>query len=117
MLRRPKMSSKKRTSSGLFYRNTRAGKQMLLCHSCFCLCLLVPLCLSAIRSHGSEPQFVVATGGIYDSVSIKPLQNIEVAWQDHKTRSDATGRYEIKVPLGIRELSFSAPGHFPVRKV
>src|SRR5688572_19857835 len=64
----------------------------------------------------NDPRLVSVVGRVYDPTSIKALPGVEISWKTTKVRSDTTGRYEIKVLTGVRELSFSAPGRPTVRK-
>ncbi|MCI0422435.1 MAG: carboxypeptidase-like regulatory domain-containing protein [Acidobacteria bacterium] len=64
-----------------------------------------------------QPSLVVITGTVLDPDSMKPLAGVEVVWKSQKAYSDKTGHYEIRVPPGVRELSFSASDRPAVRKV
>jgi hypothetical protein len=83
----------------------------------FLLLGLVIAILSFLPAGGKEQQLVLVTGKVCDARSVNPLHGVEVRWKDVRTRSDDTGHYEIKVPIGVRELSFSVPERVSVRKL
>ena len=64
-----------------------------------------------------QPRSVVITGVVLDPASMKPLTGVAIAWGTQKTQSDPSGRYEISVPVGIRELTFTLPGRPSVSKL
>jgi len=64
-----------------------------------------------------KPDLVIITGTVLDPGSMKPLPGVEVSWKSQEVISDKAGHYEIELPAGVREISFSAPDRPPVRKV
>jgi hypothetical protein len=64
-----------------------------------------------------QPDLVIIMGTVLDSGSMTPLPGVEVSWKSQKVSSDKAGHYEIQLPAGVREVSFSAPNRPSVRKV
>ena len=64
-----------------------------------------------------QPGLTVVMGTILDPVLLTPLGGAEVSWKSRKVTSDKIGHYEIELPAGIREISFSVPDRRPVRKL
>ena len=64
-----------------------------------------------------KPDLVIITGTVLDPGSMTPLPGVEVSWRSQKVISDKTGHYEIELPAGVREISFSAPDRPAVTKV
>jgi hypothetical protein len=64
-----------------------------------------------------QPDLVVVMGTILDPVSMTPLPGVEVSWKSRKVTSDKIGHYGIELPVGVREISFSAPDHRPATKL
>jgi hypothetical protein len=64
-----------------------------------------------------HPDMVVITGTVLDAGSMTPLPGVEVSWRSQRAASDNIGRYEIELPVGVREIAFSRPDRPRVRKV
>ncbi|MGH9425966.1 MAG: carboxypeptidase-like regulatory domain-containing protein, partial [Terriglobia bacterium] len=64
-----------------------------------------------------QPDLVIIMGTVLDPGSMTPLPGVEVSWRSQKVTSDKAGHYEIQLPAGVREISFSAPDRPRVRKV
>src|SRR5215510_12344221 len=92
----------------------RSTRQVLFLY--VLLCTFVGLSLLALGGR-QQRSFAVVTGTIAEAASMKPLAGEEVTWNAQKVRSDEAGHYQISIPVGIRGLSFSAPGHRAVHKV
>jgi hypothetical protein len=89
-------------------------RRILFLH--FLLCSLISLSVLALSGR-QQRSLAVITGRVVEAVSMKPAPGVEVSWKSQKARSDQTGRYQISIPAGIHELSFSASGHPAVRKL
>src|SRR5690242_11352265 len=88
-------------------------------HVWFLTVLLCGLASLSLLGLASRPQrsFAVITGKIAELPSMRSLAGVEVTWNSQKARSDEAGHYQISIPVGIRELSFSTAGHPSVHKV
>jgi len=64
-----------------------------------------------------QPDPVIIMGTVLDPGSMTPLPGVEVSWKSQKVSSDKAGHYEIQLPAGVREISFSAPNRPPITKV
>jgi hypothetical protein len=73
--------------------------------------------LLVTRDRKPQPDMVVVTGTVLDPGSLTSLPGVEVSWRSQRVTTDRAGHYEIKLPAGVREISFSAPNRPPVRKV
>ena len=63
------------------------------------------------------PQPETVKGTVVDAGSMTPLSGVEVAWKSRKVISDIRGRYEIQLPAGARQVSFTAPNHPVIKKL
>jgi hypothetical protein len=73
--------------------------------------------LTLALARKQQPAIAIIMGTVLDSGAMAPLPGVEVSWRSQKVTSDKSGHYEIEVPAGVREISFSAPHRPPVRKV
>ena len=64
------------------------------------------------------PPLVTIQGTILDAASMKPLANATVSSPgNNTTSSNVDGHYQIRVPVGLRQLTFNASDHAKVQKV
>ena len=73
--------------------------------------------LVVARDRKPQPDKAIVMGTVLDAASMTLLPGVEVSFRSQKVTSDKTGHYQIEVPYGVREISFSAPNHPPVRKL
>jgi hypothetical protein len=64
-----------------------------------------------------QPDAATVAGTVLDAHSMAPLPGVDISWKSHKVTSDSAGRYEIRLPAGVREISFAAPNRPLVRKI
>jgi len=64
-----------------------------------------------------QQSLALVAGRILDPISMRPVAGAEAGWKSQTARSDETGHYEISIPVGIRDLLFSAAGRSPVHKL
>src|ERR1044071_5584992 len=88
----------------------RIGALQVLCWFAMSLLLMGP-------GRRQQPGMAVITGTAVDPGSMMPLPQVTVSWKSRSVTSDRSGRFEIDLPAGIRQLSFSAPGRPVVTKV
>ncbi len=66
---------------------------------------------------GHQPDTVVVRGAVLDPGSGQTLPGAEVSWRSQRVTTDRTGHYEIRLPVGIREISVSAANRPSVKKL
>lgn len=59
---------------------------------------------------------VTVSGNALDPSSMQPLPNVVVSWKSLHAKADSKGHYNIELPLGIRELTYSSEGRPSARK-
>jgi hypothetical protein len=63
------------------------------------------------------PATVTVTGTALDPASTTPLPHVSVSCKSQHTETDENGQYVIKLPVGVKELCFSAPNRPSVHKL
>jgi len=54
---------------------------------------------------------------VVDGDAWRPLAGVTVAWDKQRTVTGADGAYQLRLPAGVRTLTFSAPGRAAARKL
>jgi hypothetical protein len=73
--------------------------------------------LLVARDRKQQPDLVIVMGTVLDPASMTSLPGVEVSWKSQKVTTDKAGHYQIELPAGVREISFSAAGRPAVKKV
>jgi len=57
------------------------------------------------------------TGRVMEGDAWRPLAGVTVAWDKQRAVTGADGAYQLRLPAGVRTLTFSAPGRAAARKL
>src|SRR4051794_29194954 len=75
------------------------------------------LFLTPAMNQWQESNFAMITGTVLDAQSMTPLPGVKVAWKSQTVTTDTAGRYELRLPPGVREVLFAGRDRPSVRKV
>jgi hypothetical protein len=64
-----------------------------------------------------ETVFADVLGLVVDASTSSPLADVEVRCSESTTHTDGNGRYRLRVPRGLRQLTYAAVDRPPVRKL